>query len=85
MKIIIAGAGAVGSHLAALLTHENHDIVLIDPDENKLANASEGLDLMTLSVAPTSIRKPAPRRPTSSSPSRHPRRATSPAACWPTA
>lgn len=55
MKIIIAGAGAVGSHLAALLTNENHDIVLIDPDENKLANASEGLDLMTLSVAPTSI------------------------------
>lgn len=55
MKIIIAGAGAVGSHLAALLTHENHDIVLIDPDENKLANASEGLDLMTLSVSPTSI------------------------------
>ena len=32
MKIIIAGAGAVGSHLAALLTNENHDIVLIDPD-----------------------------------------------------
>ena len=55
MKIIIAGAGAVGSHLAALLTKENHDIVLIDPDETKLANASEGLDLMTLSVSPTSI------------------------------
>ncbi|MCR5779104.1 MAG: Trk system potassium transporter TrkA [Bacteroidaceae bacterium] len=55
MKIIIAGAGAVGSHLAALLTNENHDIVLIDEDENKLAAASDGLDLMTLSVSPTSI------------------------------
>ena len=55
MKIIIAGAGAVGSHLAALLTKENHDIVLIDPEEQKLANASEGLDLMTLNVSPTSI------------------------------
>lgn len=55
MKIIIAGAGSVGSHLAALLTKENHDIVLIDEDENKLATASDGLDLMTMNVAPTSI------------------------------
>ncbi|MCR4994234.1 MAG: Trk system potassium transporter TrkA [Bacteroidales bacterium] len=55
MKIIIAGAGAVGSHLAALLTKENHDIVLIDPDEQKMADAVEGLDLMTMCVSPTSI------------------------------
>jgi len=55
MKIIIAGAGAVGSHLAELLTRENHDIVLIDENEQKLAMASDGLDLMTLSVSPTSI------------------------------
>lgn len=55
MKIIIAGAGAVGSHLATLLSKENHDIVLIDPDVEKLARATEGLDLMTLAVSPTSI------------------------------
>ena len=55
MKIIIAGAGAVGSHLAELLSKENQDIVLIDEDYAKLTNASEGLDLMTLNVAPTSI------------------------------
>ena len=55
MKIIIAGAGAVGSHLAALLSKENHDIVLLDPDADKLARATEGLDLMTLAVSPTSI------------------------------
>jgi trk system potassium uptake protein TrkA len=55
MKIIIAGAGAVGSHLAALLSKENHDIVLLDDDADKLARAAEGLDLMTLAVAPTSI------------------------------
>jgi trk system potassium uptake protein TrkA len=55
MKIIIAGAGAVGSHLAALLSQENHDIVLIDPDEQKLATATDGLDVMTLNVSPTSI------------------------------
>ncbi|MBP5769862.1 MAG: Trk system potassium transporter TrkA [Bacteroidaceae bacterium] len=55
MKIIIAGAGAVGSHLAGLLSKENHDIVLIDPDGDKLARATDGLDLMTLCVSPTSI------------------------------
>lgn len=55
MKIIIAGAGAVGSHLAALLTKENHDIVLLDEDSAKLATVSDGLDLMTLNVSPTSI------------------------------
>ena len=33
MKIIIAGAGAVGFHLAALLAEEDQDITLIDTDE----------------------------------------------------
>ena len=55
MKIIIAGAGAVGSHLAALLTRDNQDIILLDESQDKLAAASEGLDLMTLTVSPTSI------------------------------
>ncbi len=34
MKIIIAGAGAVGTHLARLLSKESLDVVLIDPDED---------------------------------------------------
>ncbi|MBQ7443264.1 MAG: Trk system potassium transporter TrkA [Bacteroidaceae bacterium] len=55
MKIIIAGAGAVGSHLAALLTRDNQDIILMDESADKLSAASEGLDLMTLNVSPTSI------------------------------
>ena len=55
MKIIIAGAGAVGSHLAALLSKENHDIVVLDSDAEKLAHATDGLDLMTMAVSPTSI------------------------------
>ncbi len=55
MKIIIAGAGAVGSHLAALLTRDNQDIILLDESHDKLEAASEGLDLMTLNVSPTSI------------------------------
>ncbi len=55
MKIIIAGAGAVGTHLAELLSKENQDIVLIDESEEKLASISGSFDLMTLNVSPTSI------------------------------
>jgi len=32
MKIIIAGAGEVGTHLAKLLARENFDILLLDED-----------------------------------------------------
>lgn len=37
MKIVIAGAGEVGTHLAKLLANENQDIIVIDNDESKLA------------------------------------------------
>ena len=37
MKIVIAGAGEVGSHLAKLLSREAQDIILIDQDADKLA------------------------------------------------
>ena len=36
MKIIIAGAGEVGRHLAKMLSSENQDIVLMDNDENRI-------------------------------------------------
>ncbi len=55
MKIIVAGAGAVGSHLAKMLSQENHDIVLIDPDENKLRQVGGSLDVMTRAGSATSI------------------------------
>lgn len=56
MKIIIAGAGAVGTHLAELLSKENHDIVLMDEDPEKTETLANGnYDLLTLNVKPTSI------------------------------
>lgn len=57
MKIVIAGAGAVGTHLAELLSKEDQDIVLIDENPEKTAALSnEGkYDLLTLNVSPTSI------------------------------
>lgn len=55
MKIIIAGAGAVGTHLAELLSKEKQDITLIDETEEKLSKIADNFDLMTLNVSPTSI------------------------------
>lgn len=48
MRIIIAGAGQVGIALAKYLREENHDIVLIDKDEETLGNLSEQLDIQTI-------------------------------------
>lgn len=55
MKIIIAGAGAVGSHLAKMLSKEQHDIVLIDTDREKLEFISDNLDLMAIYGSASSI------------------------------
>lgn len=55
MKIIIAGAGAVGTHLAKLLSGEKQDIILLDDDEEKLSRLSSNFDLMTVNISPTSI------------------------------
>lgn len=55
MKIIIAGAGGVGTHLAKLLAREKQDIILMDEDEERLANLDNNFDLMTMHASPTSI------------------------------
>ena len=48
MKIIIAGAYAIGTHLAKLLSRNDQDTVLIDSDEERLAAISSDYDLMTI-------------------------------------
>ena len=55
MKIVIAGAGAVGTHLSKLLSTEHHDCVLIDDDENRLGGMDSNYDIMTVNASPTSI------------------------------
>lgn len=55
MKIIIAGAGAVGTHLARLLSREHHDITLMDESPEKLKDLSLNLDILTLPLSPSSI------------------------------
>ncbi len=55
MKIVIAGAGDVGFHLAALLSFEQRDIVLIDANQDVLDYAATHLDVMTLRGDASSI------------------------------
>lgn len=54
MRIIIAGAGDVGFHLAKLLAYENQDIVLIDTDSDKLKYIANQLDVATIQGSATS-------------------------------
>lgn len=47
MKIVIAGAGEVGTHLAKLLSNEDQDIVLLDNDQERLDIIDSNYNLMT--------------------------------------
>lgn len=55
MKIIIAGAGEVGFHLAKLLSYESQEITLIDIDKESLAYANDHLDIRVIKGDVTSI------------------------------
>ncbi len=55
MKIIIAGAGEVGTHLAKMLSNENHDIIVIDPDAVKLQYINSHFDILTIPGSAASI------------------------------
>ena len=55
MRIIIAGAGEVGYHLAKLLSFESHDITLIDNQKSNLHTAENKLDIKTIEGNSASI------------------------------
>jgi trk system potassium uptake protein TrkA len=55
MRIIIAGAGEVGFHLAKLLSYEAQEITLIDTDKERLSYADNHLDIRVLRGDATSI------------------------------
>ena len=55
MKIIIAGAGDVGFHLAKLLSYESQDTYIIDFDGDKLNYINNHLDVITKKGDATSI------------------------------
>ena len=55
MRIIIAGAGEVGFHLAKLMSYEAQEITLIDTDKERLSYADNHLDIRVLRGDATSI------------------------------
>jgi len=55
MRIIIVGAGEVGTHLAKLLAKEHINITLMDEDPYKLKDLDANYDLMTFEGMPTSV------------------------------
>ena len=55
MRIVIAGAGEVGSHLAKLLSYEEQDIIVISDEADRLALLDSSYNLMTVNGSPTSF------------------------------
>ncbi|WP_075601546.1 Trk system potassium transporter TrkA [Saccharicrinis aurantiacus] len=55
MRIIIAGAGEVGTHVAKLMCNANHDVILIDDNAERLQQMEAHFDLMTIVGSVSSI------------------------------
>lgn len=55
MRIIIAGMGDIGYQLAKQLSTENHDIVAIDLDHDRLSYTDQMADILTIEGSSTSI------------------------------
>ncbi len=55
MKIIIAGAGEVGYHLAKQLSNEEHDICVIDISSTRLERTDAVSDVLTITGSSTNI------------------------------
>jgi len=55
MRIVIAGAGEVGTHLAKLLSREDMEISLLDDNQDRLGDLSANYDMLTKVGNPTSI------------------------------
>ena len=48
MKIVIAGAGEMGSHLAKMLSGNGHDITIIDADQKLLSDVGSLADVISV-------------------------------------
>lgn len=55
MRIVIAGAGAVGTHLAKMLSEENENVILMDEQEERLGKMESLFDLKAVVGSPTRI------------------------------
>lgn len=48
MRIVIVGAGAVGSHLAAHLSRENHDVTVVEANPERIRTLQDDLDILVV-------------------------------------
>ncbi len=48
MRIIIVGAGAVGSHLAEQLSKEHHDVTVIEENKDRMQRLQDALDILVM-------------------------------------
>lgn len=55
MRIIIEGAGQVGSHLAKMLSAEGSEVTVIDHDPSRIRSLSSSADVATIVGGPSSI------------------------------
>ncbi len=55
MRIVIAGAGEVGTHLAKMLSQSEHEIILIDTEVERLTPIDSSIDVLTYEGSATSI------------------------------
>ena len=55
MKIVIAGAGEVGSHLAKMLNNEANEVTVIDSRQERLDMLSASTDVLTVEGNPSAI------------------------------
>lgn len=56
MKIVIAGAGEVGSHLAKMLNNETNEVTVIDQRRDRLDTLTASTDVITVEGNPSAIR-----------------------------
>ena len=55
MKIVIEGAGQVGSHLAKMLSHASNEITVIDEDGERIRKLTSTADVSTVQGPPSTI------------------------------
>ena len=56
MKVVIDGAGEIGSHLAKLLVREGNDVAVIDSERSRLDNLCASVDIEPVEGEPTSLK-----------------------------
>ena len=55
MRILIIGGGEVGFHLAKIFSKEGHQVVMIEPDRDKINRVEQSLDIMAVQGSGSSV------------------------------